>query len=47
MDHHPPTIHVFEKIRSVMELLEIATALFIIKCDGELLKIVTAFILQS
>lgn len=30
-----------------MELLEIATALFIFKCDGELLQIATFFLLQS
>ena len=29
-----------------MELLQIATAYFISKCDGQLLKIATAFLLQ-
>ena len=30
-----------------MELLQIATAYFITKCDGQLLQIATAFLLQS
>ena len=30
-----------------MELLKIATAYFITKCDGQLLQIATAFLLQS
>ena len=30
-----------------MELLQIATAYFITKCDGQLLQITTAFLLQS
>ena len=32
---------------SAMELLQIATAWFITKCDGQLLQIATAFLLQS
>ena len=34
-------------LQSAMELLQIATASFITKCDGLLLQIVTAFLLQS
>ena len=30
-----------------MKLLQIATAYFITKCDGQLLQIATAFLLQS
>ena len=30
-----------------MELLQIATAYFMTKCDGQLLQIATAFLLQS
>ena len=33
--------------KSAMELLQIVTALFITKCDGQLLQIATAFLLQS
>ena len=34
-------------LQSAMELLQIATAWFITKCDGQLLQIATAFLLQS
>ena len=34
-------------LQSAMELLQIATALFITKYDGQLLQIATAFLLQS
>ena len=34
-------------LQSAMELLQIATAQFITKCDGQLLQIATAFLLQS
>ena len=34
-------------LQSAMELLQIATAYFITKCDGHLLQIATAFLLQS
>ena len=34
-------------LQSAMELLQIATASFITKCDGLLLQIATAFLLQS
>ena len=34
-------------LQSAMELLQIATAQFITKCDGPLLQIATAFLLQS
>ena len=34
-------------LQSAMELLQIATAWFITKCDGQLLEIATAFLLQS
>ena len=34
-------------LRSAMELLQIVTAYFIAKCDGQLLQISTAFLLQS
>ena len=34
-------------LQSAMELLQIATAWFITKCDGQLLQIATAFLLPS
>ena len=34
-------------LQSAMELLQIATAWFITKCDGPLLQMATAFLLQS
>ena len=34
-------------LQSAMELMQIATAQFITKCDGQFLQIVTAFLLQS
>ena len=34
-------------LQSAMELLQITTAYFITKCDGQLLQIATAFLLQS
>ena len=34
-------------LQSAMELLQIATASFITKCNGQLLQIATAFLLQS
>ena len=34
-------------LQSAMELLQFATAYFITKCDGQLLQIATAFLLQS
>ena len=34
-------------LQSGMELLQIATAWFITKCDGQLLQIAKAFLLQS
>ena len=34
-------------LQSAMELLQIATAWFITKCDGQLLQMATAFLLQS
>ena len=34
-------------LQSAMELLQIATAYFITKCDGQLSQIATAFLLQS
>ena len=34
-------------LQSAMELLQIATAWFTTKCDGQLLQIATAFLLQS
>ena len=36
-----------KSLQSAMELLQIATAKFITKCDGQLLQIATAFLLQS
>ena len=34
-------------LQSAMELLQIATAYFFTKCDGQLLQIASAFLLQS
>ena len=34
-------------LQSAMELMQIATAQFITKCDGQFLQIVIAFLLQS